>query len=340
MQQCRGAQYRHRRDQRGPHHPHADGPERVWRLLWSVWSKLVDESPPRNERISRGRAEGPTASARWRGRARSHGDPAIARGQSRAGVRPALPDGGVPSPAAGLHPYLRWGPQRGRIGARRRQQRAVAARAPDPPAVAHVPPRSARGTHLNHPTSLARVEAAQMTPTPPSSVTTERPEPAHASHSAADIDRRVAVLGQVLRDALRSAAHPGTPRRAWLPGRCRPSRAGICPIGMCGPPAHGRAATRRPRGRRAGRRIHRRSAERRRYRSAGPRRRPFVHADTAAVDPPRASNSELSTVSTGSSTGAPSAQSRPEPLNLCDHSRSLWITWGRIGTAINSRQRA
>jgi hypothetical protein len=58
-------------------------------------------------------------------------------------------------------------------------QRPVAPRAPHAPAVAHVPPRSALGTHLNHGTSLAI--AGQMTPVVPSSVITGRPAPAQAN---------------------------------------------------------------------------------------------------------------------------------------------------------------
>ena len=50
--------------------------------------------------VSRGRAEEPAASARWRGGTRSHGDPAVPLGQSAAAcVLTPLPDGGVPSPA-------------------------------------------------------------------------------------------------------------------------------------------------------------------------------------------------------------------------------------------------
>jgi hypothetical protein len=43
------------------------------------------------------------------------------------------------------------------LGRLRRQQRAVTARAPLPLAVAHVPPRPAAGTHLDHRTRLTRI---------------------------------------------------------------------------------------------------------------------------------------------------------------------------------------
>ena len=99
VHECRDAQHRHRRDQRGLHHPQSTGPASQRACCWSSWLEVVDETPPRNDRDSEGsgpRIRRPTA--RWRSGARSHRDPAIPGGQPRRRASP-VPDGGVRRPS-------------------------------------------------------------------------------------------------------------------------------------------------------------------------------------------------------------------------------------------------
>lgn len=105
----------------------------------------VDQSPPRDGLVARGRPERRTAAPRrWR-RARPYRDPA------EPGRRPRharLRARRLPSNASGL--LNGWLPCGGG------EQWSLAARAPQALAVPDVPSCPASGAHLNHPTSLAR----------------------------------------------------------------------------------------------------------------------------------------------------------------------------------------
>jgi hypothetical protein len=183
--------------------------------------EVVHQTPSGDNRIARSRAEGPPAAARWRGRARPHRDPAISgREPPTRGwgprplwrVSPALgrgPEPDVPRrrPCRSDAPLGSW------RGARGREQRPVAARAPHPTAVAHVPPRSALGTHLNHFAPRVRTIISLLACAGSSDQPSGEPSDDARSavvgdhraagtcpgqHAAADVDRRVAVAGQIL----------------------------------------------------------------------------------------------------------------------------------------------
>ena len=206
-----------------------EGPLRGASRLQFGRLEVVDQTPPGDDGVARGRAEGPPAAARRRGRARSHRDPAISGGaavgrRDRPGSPAALSDGrstqrrcGPTAPAA----------CRGSAGTR--------------PACGRARSTAFRtGTHLDHFAPACAVcpvgaEAA------PSSVTTGRPAPAQPACRRTFTARSRCWPDTAPPAAIRPAGLAHHEQLRVRVDRRRPQTAGIWPIGMCWAPARGRA---------------------------------------------------------------------------------------------------